>query len=146
MTDDARSAITAIALAIAEAAKAGRWQTVEDLSGQLRGLRIALEHGTHVDRTSMNVQAEPDVTSAELAERGKRIAQGHAKGDPRKLAVSRSKWRSIANYADQRFGLARSTFSNYMAGRVEPPDDVKAKVAKDFPGVDFWTPPVPPKA
>jgi hypothetical protein len=81
------------------------------------------------------------MTGTELAKRGQRIASGHAKGDPRKLAVSKSKWRSIANYAEQRFGLARSTFSQYMSGKVDPPDDVKARVAKDFPGVDFWTPP-----
>lgn len=130
---------TEFAKAIAEAARAGQWEDVRRLTDAL--LKVVGAHAIDVDRTFVNVQGQPDMTPAQVAKRARRIAEGHAHDDPRKRAVSKSKWRSVANYAEKRFGLARSTFSQYMSGKVAPPDDVKTKVAQDFPGVDFWTPP-----
>lgn len=49
MTEDLRRALAAIATAIAEAAKAGRWDEVDRLRGDLRDLRIALDPTYHSD-------------------------------------------------------------------------------------------------
>ena len=100
-------------------------------------------HASDVDKTFVNVQGQSDMTPAQVAKRARRIAEGHAGDDPRLLALSKSKWGSAAKYARQRLGIAPSTFSNYMAGKVAPPDTVMMRVAKDFPGLalDFWTPP-----
>jgi hypothetical protein len=56
VTDDTHEAITAIAQAIAAAAKAGRWDEVERLRGDLRDLRMLLDP-TYQSVTVPDVQA-----------------------------------------------------------------------------------------
>src|SRR5688572_19677602 len=127
VTDDTHEAITAIAQAIAAAAKAGRWDEVASLRLEMSALRKAFD----VDKSVMNVHDKSDMMTD--AARGQRIAQGHAVGDILLEEIAASPWRSAANYSRKSLKLAPSTFSQYRTGKVDPPDTVKAKVRKDFP-------------
>jgi hypothetical protein len=125
---------TEFAKAIAEAARVGRWEDVRRLTDAL--LRVVGAHAIDIDRTFVNVQGQ-DVTKKQ---RGRRIAEGHAKGDPRLRALGK-KYGSAANAADKLFGVARSTLSQWMSGKVPPPDDARRKAAQAFPDIDLFTPP-----
>lgn len=111
-----------------------------DVAGAERAFAEAREllHDKQLDETSMNVQVQSDMTPLQVANRGRRIAAGHAGDDARLQALAASKWGSAANYARRVLKIAPSTFSNYMAGKVDPPDSVKDRVAKDFPKVLFF--------
>src|SRR5688500_16371430 len=101
--------------------------------------RERLEHESMLTERSRTFKVD-EMTPTRLSQRGRRIAAGHAGDNVLLLAISKSRWGSMTNYARKRLKIAPSTLSQYMSGKVEAPADVAEKVAGDFPDVPWVWP------
>ena len=118
-----------MALAIADAAKAGQWERVRDLTEELKALRVPL------DGERLNVQGERNMIDA----RSQAIAVKAAGRNKLLKAISHDhRWGSATRYCRQRLGISPGSLTGYMQGTTPVPRRIVDMVQRDFPGLD-WT-------
>jgi hypothetical protein len=131
VTDDNLKAREALAIAIAEAAKAGRWDVVERLSAQIETLHSGLTSSGHVD------QDVPKMTSAQLERRGRAVAAAKADSSLKKAIVER--YGSMTKAA-KAYRVSKQSLSAYELGERPVPRRIDERVRADFPGLSWEWP------
>jgi len=138
VSDPRRAELESLAAAINEAAKAGRWRTVD----RLTDLALALSRTLLAEKEALTTEdRSAHIDRVTRADRLRRlgVARSRAKGNELALAISaHPSYGTMGQYAKKRLRVSKAAFSAYVTGARKCPREVANAVREDFPGLD-WT-------